>query len=252
MRSLLIRAVALSAVCAAFVGFGPGSSAAAQTTHIINTANFQFTPANITIDVGDTVRWVWIDGMHQVAEGLGPTPLPEAAFNQPLTVATPLLEVTFDTQFLFDNPRTSNLYNFYCVPHFAFNMKGTVSVTSPWVDGGFALAGVAGEPQLIGTGTLEAGTSATLQLSSAAPNATVGLFVSFTSTPVPFKGGTLCTIPLASMTIFPIGPSGSVVLPGAIPAGIPSGAQIFWQYAIQDAAAVAGVALSNCLVSVFP
>jgi len=234
------------------MGFGPDSSVSAQTTHVVNVADFSFSPKNITIDVGDTVRWVWVSGDHTVTEGLGPFPSGGEAFNEPVTTSTGNYELTFDTQFLFDNPRSANLYEYYCIPHFAFGMKGSVKVTSPWVDQGFALAGTGGDPQLIGTGTLAAATNATLELSNAAPSATVGLFVSFASTPVPFKGGTLCTIPLASVTIFPIGPSGSVVLPTVVPAGIPMGAEVFWQYGIQDAGAVAGVSLSNCVQSIFP
>ena len=248
----LFRSAATGAAVAVFLGFAAGSSVSAQTTHTVSVADFSFSPANITIDVGDTVRWVWVSGDHTVSEGLGPFPSGGEAFNEPVTTSTGNFELTFDTQFLFDNPRAENLYKYYCIPHFAFGMKGSVKVTSPWVDNGFALPGTAGEPQLIGTGTLEAGTNATLELSNAAPNATVGLFVSFASTPVPFKGGTLCTLPLASLTIFAIGPSGAVTLPTVTPAGIPAGAEVFWQYAIQDAGAVAGVALSNCVQSVFP
>lgn len=246
------RTAVLGAVAAVFMGFGADSPVAAQTTHLVNVADFSFSPANITIDVGDTVRWVWVSGDHTVTEGLGPFPAGGEAFNEPVTTSTGNYELTFGTQFLFDNPRADNLYEYYCIPHFAFGMKGSVKVTSPWVDLGFALAGTNGEPQLIGTGTLAAGTNATLELSNAAPSATVGLFVSFASTAVPFKGGTLCTIPLASLTIFPIGPSGSVVLPTVVPAGIPMGAEVFWQYGVQDAGAVAGVALSNCVQSIFP
>jgi len=246
------RTAVLGAVVAVFMGFGGDASVSAQATHVVNVGNFSFSPMNITIDVGDTVRWVWVLGDHTVTEGLGPFPSGGEAFNEPVTSGTGDFELTFDTQFLFDNPRAANLYDYYCIPHFAFGMKGSVSVTSPWVDQGFALPGTNGEPQLVGTGTLEVGTNATLELSNAAPSATVGLFISFASTPVPFKGGTLCTIPLASSTIFTIGPSGEVTLPTVIPAGIPAGAEVFYQYAIQDAGAVVGVALSNCVQSVFP
>ncbi|MFT7462560.1 MAG: plastocyanin [Pseudohongiellaceae bacterium] len=252
MRLLSFRSAAKCLAIAASFGFVVSGSAAAQTTHIVNASGFSFSPVNITIAVGDTVHWVVVSNDHTVTEGLGLFPSGGEAFNAPLTTSSGDFELTFDTQFLFDNPRPDNVYDYYCIPHFAFNMVGAVTVVSPWENEGFALAGVSGEPLLIGTGSLQGGTTATIELSNAAPGATVGLFVSFASTPVPFKGGMLCTIPLASTTIFPIGGSGGVTLPAVIPAGIPSGAEIFWQYAIQDGAAVAGVALSNCLLSVFP
>lgn len=227
-------------------------SARAQTTHIVTQSSFTFGPANITIDVGDSVRWIWTANDHTVTEGIGPFPVGGEAFNSLLSAANPNVIVTFSTKFLFQNARPSNVYDYYCIPHFAFGMVGVVNVISPWSNDGFALPGTNGDPLLYGTGTLQAGTAATLELENAKPNALVGLFISFGSTPVPFKGGTLCTVPLATSAVFPIGPTGTASLPSTIPPGIPSGAQAFWQFAIQDAGAVKGVALSNCLRSTFP
>ena len=224
----------------------------AQTVHPVSQTGFSFSPANITIDGGDTVRWIWSGGDHTVTEGPGPIPAGGEAFNSLLAGSVPVFAVKFDTKFLFENPRPGNVYPYYCIPHFAFNMLGTVTVVSPWFNDGFALAGTNGDPLPYGNGTLVAGSNAELVLENAMPNATVGLFISFASIPTPFKGGMLCTVPLDSLTIFPIGPSGSVTLPSVIPAGIPSGTPVYWQYAIQDAGAPKGVALSNCLRSVFP
>ena len=53
-----------------------------------------------------------------------------------------------------------------------------------WTDLGFGLAGVAGVPELAGTGTLVAGSAGALELVNAAPSAPALLFVSFTSTPM--------------------------------------------------------------------
>ena len=36
----------------------------AQTKHVVEASNFAFDPENITIAVGDTVEWVWVNGMH--------------------------------------------------------------------------------------------------------------------------------------------------------------------------------------------
>ncbi|MGQ0551644.1 MAG: FG-GAP repeat domain-containing protein [Planctomycetota bacterium] len=123
---------------------------------------------------------------------------------------------------------------------------------SPWTDLGFALAGVSGNPLLVGTGALTTGSAGTLSLSNAAPSALTYLFISLSSTPVPFKGGTLATVPLVySIPIF-TSAGGSIPLGWASwPAGL-SGLDLFFQYAIQDGAAVAGVALSNALKADIP
>ncbi len=120
---------------------------------------------------------------------------------------------------------------------------------SPWTNLGFALPGVNGNPSLVGTGPLTTGSAGTLTLSNAAgPGATAILFVSLSSTPAPFKGGTLVPVPiLLQLTLFTAGNPGSIPLGWASwPSGL-SGQSLYFQYAIADAGAVNGVALSNAL-----
>ncbi|MGQ0551847.1 MAG: FG-GAP repeat domain-containing protein [Planctomycetota bacterium] len=138
----------------------------------------------------------------------------------------------------------------------ATDHAGNVSVNGPvtvgtsgnaWTDLGFALAGTSGNPLLAGTGTLVPGSAGTLTLSNAAPSALTFMFVSLSSTPVPFKGGTLVPVPIVST--LPIFTSGAGDIPlawGAWPAGL-SGLDLYIQYAIQDAGAVLSVALSNAV-----
>src|SRR5437870_3807027 len=35
-----------------------------STTQVVNVSDFQFSPANFTITVGDTVKWQWLSGTH--------------------------------------------------------------------------------------------------------------------------------------------------------------------------------------------
>jgi hypothetical protein len=125
-------------------------------------------------------------------------------------------------------------------------------VPSAWTDEGHALAGVAGDPALVGAGTLEAGSSNSVDLSGAAPAAIAGLFVGTSAALVPFKGGTLVPSPLGPPIVVATGADGSVPIDFVMPAGVPSGTELWLQWAIQDAAAVHGVALSNAIKGLVP
>ncbi|MGQ0552899.1 MAG: PEP-CTERM sorting domain-containing protein [Planctomycetota bacterium] len=121
------------------------------------------------------------------------------------------------------------------------------SWASPWTNLGSDLAGVAGPPSLVGTGTLVAASAGSLSLSAAAPSALSLLVLSIASTPVPFKCGTLVPVPILTNLLLFTNPAGTIAGGWSDwPAGL-SGLSIYWQYAVQDAAAVCGVALSNAL-----
>ena len=116
-----------------------------------------------------------------------------------------------------------------------------------WNDLGFALAGAAGAPHLAGTGPLTTGSAGTLPLTNAASSALASLLVSLTGTPTPFKGGVLVPIPILLALSLNTSPAGSIPLGwSAWPAGL-SGFSLYFQYAIQDAGAPNGLALSNAL-----
>jgi hypothetical protein len=128
----------------------------------------------------------------------------------------------------------------------------SVVLTPVFSQVGAGLAGINGVPHLAGTGTLAAGSAGSLSLTSARPSSAAVLFMSLASAPAPFKGGTLIPVPsLLTVSLFTNG-SGGIVLPFVWPAGMPSETSIYFQYAIQDAAAVQGVALSNGLKGVTP
>lgn len=118
---------------------------------------------------------------------------------------------------------------------------------SSWSSVGAGLAGVSGAPALAGTSTLVGGGSASLALSGAAPSAPCMLFVSLSSSPVPFKGGTLYAFPALLQVPLATNAGGGLTLPFTCPVGVPSYAEFFFQYAIKDATAVNGVSLSNAL-----
>ena len=118
---------------------------------------------------------------------------------------------------------------------------------SPWHFEGYALAGVAGPPLLAGTGTLATGSPGTLALTHAKPSAFTVLFISLAGATAPFKCGTLVPVPVSLQ--IPLFTNGAGNLPlgwAAWPGGL-AGLSLHFQYAVQDPAALCGVALSNAL-----
>ncbi|HEX5011618.1 MAG TPA: hypothetical protein VFY71_14590 [Planctomycetota bacterium] len=116
-----------------------------------------------------------------------------------------------------------------------------------WTDLGSPLPGASGAPKLSGEGLLVPGLPMSLSLAGAAPSALALLFVALSSTPAPFKGGTL--VPLPPVATLPMSTSAAGKLQIGVaewPAGA-SGFGVHLQFAIQDAGAVHGVALSNAL-----
>ncbi|HEX5010672.1 MAG TPA: hypothetical protein VFY71_09735 [Planctomycetota bacterium] len=123
---------------------------------------------------------------------------------------------------------------------------------SPWLDLGQALAGSGGSPPLLtGTGDLVAGSPASVVLSDAAPLAPTTLVVGLSQLAQPFKGGVLVPNPDLSIVLV-TGPTGGLSLTGSWPAGVPSGAQIWFQGWITDAGGPKGFAASNGLVGSVP
>jgi plastocyanin len=116
MRLCLLPAVATAAALAAV----PPASA---TTHIVTQMSLSFSPNSITIEVGDTVQWVWSAGSHTVTSGTGPTdPQAGALFNSALSAAVPSFS------FVFNSPGD---VPYFCSPHFNFGMTGVVHVNQP-------------------------------------------------------------------------------------------------------------------------
>jgi hypothetical protein len=124
----------------------------------------------------------------------------------------------------------------------------------PWTNIGSALGGVSGFPLLQGTGTLVGGCPMVIALSNAKGSAASVLFVSVGLVPgAAFKGGFLATVPFILSLNLPTSPSGQIVIPASMPFGANGFAlPMTLQYAIQDAAAINGVSLSNAIKGIIP
>ena len=110
MKSLLIVATAI------FFSF----SATAQTTHNVSVSNFAFTPPELTVEVGDIVRWTNIGGQHSVDANAITFPNNPEPFGNAIGPAGWVYEFTF-TQV--------GTYAYRCGQH-AGSMFGTVTVAT--------------------------------------------------------------------------------------------------------------------------
>ncbi len=85
-----------------------------------------FTPARLTIHVGDTVRWVWATAGHSVVSGTDGTadnqfcsPGDTGCDNPPLSNAGTTYHHTF---------ANTGTFPYYCSVHFSLGMTGTITV----------------------------------------------------------------------------------------------------------------------------
>lgn len=125
------------------------------------------------------------------------------------------------------------------------------AAVNAWTDEGFALAGVSGDPLLEASGSLVPTTRQFLTLSNAAPSAASYILASTSSSPTPFKGGTLVPGPVIISVLIITSPEGGWSLNYRAPTA-PSGTEFWVQVAIDDAAAVQGTALSNAVKGTVP
>ena len=97
-----------------------------RTVMVGNGGALTFAPANLTINVGDTVRWVWGSGGHSVVSGTNGnavnrfcSPSNTGCDNPPLSNAGATYEHTF-TQ--------AGTFPYYCSVHFSLGMTGSIKV----------------------------------------------------------------------------------------------------------------------------
>lgn len=125
-------------------------------------------------------------------------------------------------------------------------------VFDPWVDLGFALAGIGGEPELSGAGTLDAGDPVQWDLRCAAPDTTAAFILGTSAIDAGFKGGVLVPAPTLVVAGLPVDGDGALTLAGTWPAGVPSATTLYQQVWVVDAAAPKGLSASNALASTTP
>jgi hypothetical protein len=121
-----------------------------------------------------------------------------------------------------------------------------------WSELGAGLAGSQGVPALAGSGTLRPGEPVALGLTGAAALAPTTLVLGDALELAPFKGGLLVPQPDLLLSGLFTDASGSLVLAGAWPTGLPPHSELYLQCWLVDPAGPAGLAASNGLLAVTP
>ncbi len=239
--SASLRAAArwrLAALCLAWAFCGAESLA--QTTHIITTSGFSFSPNNITISKGDTVRWTNLQGnSHNVAQTDCPA-TPTSVYNGGFFSGFGGDVDTFELVF-----NDVGEFCFICQPHVSFSMNGHITVEPVWTDLGGGTAGVNGVPSLVVDGPLTAGSNLSLSLTDAAPNAALVFWLAFAPVPFAALGGTVWAFPYNLQVIRTSNASGAFSQSVPWPAGVPVGTELSLQFLIQDLSVPSGIVLAN-------
>ena len=94
-------------------------SAAWSADHRVTVSDFQFTPSTVNAFVGDTITWVWQNGMHTTTS----TNIPPGAqsWNAPIDSVNTRFRIKL---------RVAGTYSYQCNFHFAQGMVGTIVVSA--------------------------------------------------------------------------------------------------------------------------
>ena len=126
-----------------------------------------------------------------------------------------------------------------------------VSTDTPWLDLGHALAGTNGEPRVGASGPLLPGTSASVSLGRARPDAVAYLVTSHRRLDAPFQGGVLVPAPMIT-TAFMTDSLGKLDFTCPAPIGLPPYSEFYLQFWIPDPVGPEGFAASNALRATVP
>jgi hypothetical protein len=79
----------------------------------------EFFPDLVVVDVGDTVRWVWVAGEHTTTSGDIDACEPDGIWSAPVSESTARYERVFEVP---------GIYHYFCVAHCDQAMTGAVAV----------------------------------------------------------------------------------------------------------------------------
>jgi len=89
-----------------------------STVWIIQASNYVFTPSELpSVQLGDTIRWIWIEGIHTTTSTM--IPLGASQWDAPLTESSPFYDYI---------PPIPGKYNYECTLHASSGMFGYFTV----------------------------------------------------------------------------------------------------------------------------
>ncbi len=127
-----------------------------------------------------------------------------------------------------------------------------VGGASPWIELGHALAGSQGSPKLSPAGSLAPSTSVSLSLTHGAAAAPVALVIGASGMFAPLYGGVLVPSPDIVFGGLVTDATGSILLSGTWPTGVPAGVELYFQEWMIDGAGIFGFSSSNAVKAVTP
>jgi plastocyanin len=105
---------------------GGGNPPPPGTVQVGPGGNLTFNPASLTVKVGDTVTWTWSSGGHNVVSGAGGTP--DNKFCSPSDTSCASAPLSSSGTTYTHTFTATGTYPYYCSPHFASGMTGTIIV----------------------------------------------------------------------------------------------------------------------------
>ncbi len=225
------------------------ASPAAAEIHVVTLQGITFSPAHITIDEGDTVRWQWVDDFHSTTEGSNG--IPGGAWDEPIDPSSPQFTLTFDAGFLAANPRPGDIYDYFCIPHEIFGMTGSVTVVTGGAPPGtnYCTATVNSTAQaaaMAGAGSGSITGNCLVLIANDVPQTPgIGIFIGGPSgAQIPFFNGNLCVSPQGLQRINQVTPpvNGTVTQlidftgasTGTAPLNVVAGQPFRFQYWFRD------------------
>jgi len=96
-----------------------GATAQAATTHVVQVGNNFFNPSPLSVERGDTVKWVWVAGFHTTTSGTRGAPDAGALWDRPVDASHTSTSRVFSTE---------GGFPYFC--DFHLGMSGTITVTA--------------------------------------------------------------------------------------------------------------------------
>ncbi len=135
---------------------------------------------------------------------------------------------------------------------YSANLNEDGTLGPRWTDLGGGTTGINGAPRFSASGPLTAGSATALRMVNGPFSGASLLWISTTSVPFGFLGGTIHANPFQVQVVLVTSPSGELNLSGPLSAGLPSGFQVWFQFLLQDLTVLGDISLSNALRAEMP